>query len=141
MIQLLLIKEELCCCFVDLFQAFDTPNHNLLWSTLLKSGVSPKFTRIFANIYSHATARVRTSAGATDPIPIAKGVLQGESASPALFNLFIEGLTQQLYSKTLGGIKLGKRLVHFLLYADDLVIVAQNKETLVASFSNHVSAS
>jgi len=51
-------------------------------------------------------------------------------------------LFQQLYSKTLGGIKLGKRLVHFLLYGDDLVIVAQNKETLqhkinvLASFLN-----
>jgi len=131
MIQTRLLKgKRLYACFVDLSQAFDTPNHNLLWTVLLKAGVSNKFVRVFQNIYSNAFAKVRAGAGKTDKIKISKGVLQGESASPAIFNLFLEGLTP-LFSKCfLPGIKLNKKSVHFLFYADDLVIVAHSKEAL-----------
>jgi len=59
-----------------------------------------------------------------------QGVLQGESASPAIFNLFLEGLTSRFTSQFLPGIKLGKKSVHFLFYADDLIIVAHSKEAL-----------
>jgi hypothetical protein len=131
MIQTQLLKnQKLYACFVDLSQAFDTPNHKLLWKVLLQAGVSLKFVRIFSFIYEHAFARVSTPEGLTEPINIMKGVLQGESASPSLFNLFLEGIVNKLDSYFVAGINLQNIVVHILMYADDMVLVAPSKEAL-----------
>jgi len=131
LIQMQLLKDKkLYCCFVDLSQAFDSPPHHKVWEVLLATGVSLKFVRIFKFIYEHASARVKTKEGLTDVIRIMKGVLQGESASPAIFNLYIEGIVSCLAAKNIAGIQLTSSLVHILLYADDMVLVAPSKETL-----------
>jgi len=59
-----------------------------------------------------------------------KGVLQGETASPTLFNLFIDGIVNVLEASNVAGIRLQTQIVHILLYADDMVIVAPSRETL-----------
>jgi len=131
MIQIQLLQnQELYVVFVDLSQAFDTPDHNLLWSVLLRMGVSQKFLSSLQFLYESASAVVSTAFGPTEPIKIMKGVLQGESASPTLFNLFIEELVNKFLNSLYRGFKIGQRLVHLLLYADDLAIVAQSKELL-----------
>jgi len=74
---------------------------------------------------------IRSGDGTTDPIQIKKGVLQGESASPNLFNIFIDGIVDELYSAPmLTGIKLHARIIHILLFADDMVLVAPTAATL-----------
>jgi len=81
-------------------------------------------------IYRLAYAQVFTSEGFTDPIKIMKGVLQGETASPALFNLFIEGIVAELEESNIHGFRLQTIIIHILLYADDMCIVAATRETL-----------
>jgi len=131
MSQIQLLKgKELHVAFVDLSQAFDTPNHSLLWNVLQKIGVSSRFLRTRQFLYQNAYAQVSTPDGPTAPIPILKGVLQGDSASPILFNLFIEDLVAAFHNSLLKGFQIGKRIIHLLLYADDLAFVAQSKELL-----------
>jgi len=132
MVQGRLSKEkELYTCFVDLSQAFDSPNHELLWETAKEFGLPPKFVRVFQYLYQYATAVIKSPDGTTDPIQIMKGVLQGESASPNLFNIFIDGIVDELYSAPmLTGIKLHTRIIHILLFADDMVLVASTAATL-----------
>jgi len=126
----LLQCRKLYACFVDLSQAFDTPEHNLLWCVLIEMGVSKKVVRLLAFIYRIAKAQIITSNGLTDHINIMKGVLQGETASPSLFNLFIDGIVERLEKSNIHGFKLITIIVHILLYADDMSIVAAYKETL-----------
>lgn len=126
----LLQKKKLFACFIDLSQAFDSPDHDKLWKVLLNSKVSPKWVRSMACIYELAVAKVITCEGLTDPIKIMKGVLQGESASPSIFNLFLEGLVSALSMANVAGFRLGSTLLHILLYADDMVILAPSAETL-----------
>jgi len=59
-----------------------------------------------------------------------KGVLQGETASPSLFNLFIEGIVEELRASNIHGFQLQRIIIHIFLYADDMVIVAASSETL-----------
>lgn len=135
-IQMQLLKNQrLYVCFIDLSQAFDTPDHNKLWKVLLDIGISPKFVRIFSFIYKMAHARVKTSDGLTDPIKIMKGVLQGESASPTIFNLFLEGIVNCISRQWIAGIRLLSITLHILLYADDMAILAPSKETLQQKIS------
>jgi hypothetical protein len=131
----LLKKKKLYACFVDLSQAFDSPDHNRLWTVLLKLGVSAKFVRVFSYLYAYACAKVRSADGVTGPIKIMKGVLQGESASPSIFNLFLEDIVNRLENSNIAGIKLQLVIVHILLYADDMVIVAPSQETLQMKIS------
>ena len=77
-----------------------------------------------------AHARITAKDGVTDLIKIMKGVLQGESASPSIFNLFIEEVVSRLEKSNIAGIKLQLAIVHILLFADDMVIVAHSQETL-----------
>jgi len=127
--------EKLFACFMDLSQAFDSPDHQKLWIVLLQYGVSLKIVRVFSYLYGLAHAHILTTEGVTDPIKIMRGVLQGESASPALFNLFVENLVDNLYKMKLAGLRLHARIVHILLYADDMVLLGSSQENLQAKIN------
>ena len=68
----------------------------------------------------------------TDWILINNGVRQGDKLSPTLFiysGIFIGDLVRCLNSLN-KGVQIGDKSLTTLLYADDLVIVASNKEGL-----------
>ncbi len=66
----------------------------------------------------------------TDLIKIMKGVLQGETVSPSILNVYFGGIVEKLNSTYEAGIRLGEIVVHILLFADDMCIVALSAETL-----------
>ena len=60
-----------------------------------------------------------------------KGVRQGCLLSPALFNIYIAGLEEDLKERNIGGTKVGKIRIWSLAYADDMALVAENREALI----------
>ena len=48
--------------------------------------------------------------------------------SPVLFSIFVDGLAEEV--KKVGGAKYGKLVVSLLLFADDIVLIAENPEML-----------
>ena len=68
------------------------------------------------------------------------GVRQGCVMSPILFSLFINGLAREINEKAIG-VAVGERRVRLLLYADDIVLLAetpkdlQNMLDIVTSYS------
>jgi hypothetical protein len=121
---------KLFAIFVDARSAFDSVSHSKLWRTLNKMGISSNVSKLFQKIYTLANGRVKTSSGLTDSFPFKRGVLQGESASPQLFNLFLEAVVIDLYTATTPGVTIGNCPVHILLFADDVVLVASSPEFL-----------
>lgn len=112
--------------FVDLSQAFDSIIHSKLYLKLAKLGVSNKFIRLIMCLYTQATAKIRTKCSQSEKFKIGKGVLQGETLSPILFTIFIEDLIDHLEKSKIPGLLLGKIIVHVLMYADDIVLLASN---------------
>ena len=53
-------------------------------------GIPDHMTHLLRNLYAGQEATVRTGHGTTDWFPIGKGVLQGCTLSPCLFNLYAE---------------------------------------------------
>ena len=76
-------------------------------------------------------ATVRTGHGTTDWFQIGKGVHQGCVLSPCLFNLYAEYIMPNAgLDEAQAGIKIARRNINNLRYADDTTLMAESKEEL-----------
>ena len=74
--------------------------------------------------------QVRTGHG-TDWFQIGKGVCQGCTLSPCLFDLYAEYIMRNPgLGDTEAGIKIGRRNINNLRYADDTTLMAESEEEL-----------
>jgi hypothetical protein len=106
-------RGSLYALFVDLKQAFDHVDRCLLLDKLHDQfGVRGRTLLLIRNILSENSIRVDDGLELMLPITQRKGVLQGDSLSPTLFNCYIADLAAQLRQTT----------ATFRFYADDLVI-------------------
>lgn len=115
---------KLFVAYLDLKAAFDSPDHDLLWKRLKNLGMNQKILDFLMKIYSIANGTVKTTEGLTNSFKIGQGVLQGESASSTLFNLYINAIVDVLHESDIPGIALGSYLIHILLFADDQAVLA-----------------
>ena len=76
-------------------------------------------------------ATVRTGHGKTDWFQIRKGVHQGCILSPCLFNFYAEYIMRNAgLEETQAGIKIARRNINNLRYADDTSLMAESEEEL-----------
>ena len=83
------------------------------------------------NLYAEQETAVRTGHGTTDWFQIRKGVCQGCILSPCLFNLYAEYIIRNAgLDEAQAGIKIVKRSIIYLRYADDTTFMAESKEEI-----------
>ena len=83
------------------------------------------------NLYAGQEATVRTGHGTTDWFQIGKGIHQGSILSPCLFNLYAEYIMRNArLEETPAGIKIARRNINNLRYADDTTLMAESEEGL-----------
>jgi len=88
-------------------------------------------TCILRNLYAGQEATVRTGHETTDWFQIGKGVCQGCILSPCLFNLYAKYIMQNArLDEAQAGIKIARRNINNLRYADDTTLMAESKEEL-----------
>ena len=93
-------------------------------------GIPDHITCLLINLYTGQEATVRTGHGTADWFQIGKGV-QGCILSPYLFNLYAEYLMQNAgLDEAQAGIKIARRNINNLRYADDTTLMTENKEEL-----------
>ena len=86
---------------------------------------------IMSNALKEAEATVTTGHGTTDWFQIGKGVCQGCILSPCLFNLYSEYIMRNAgLEEAQAGIKIARRNVNHLRYADDTTLMAESEEEL-----------
>ena len=72
---------------------------------------------------------VTTGHGTTDWFQIGKGVCQGYTSSPCLFNLYAEYIMKNAgLDEAQAGIKISGRNINNLEYADDTTLMTESKE-------------
>ena len=72
---------------------------------------------------------VRTGHGTTDRFQIGKGLHQGCILSPYLFNLYAEDIMRNAgLDEVQGGIKIARRNISNLRYADDTILMTESEE-------------
>ena len=94
-------------------------------------GISDHLTCLLRNLYAGQETTVRTGHETTDRFQIGKGVRQGYIFSPCLFNLYAEYIMRNAgLEETQAGIKIARRNINHLRYADDTTLMAESKEEL-----------
>ena len=84
---------------------------------------------LLRNLYAGQEATVRTGHGTTDWFQIGKEVSQGCILSFCLFNLFAEYIMQNgRLNEAQAGIKIARKNINNLRYADDTTLMAESKE-------------
>ena len=124
-------RKNIYFCFIDYAKAFDCVDHNKLWKILKEMWIPDHLTCLLRNLYARQEATVRTGHGATDWFQIGKGVPQGCILSPCLFNLYAEYIMWNArLDETWTGIKIVRRNINNLKYADDTTLMAEGGEKL-----------
>ena len=97
----------------------------------LKMGVPDHLTCLLRNLYASQEATVRSGHGATDWFQLGKGVCQGCILSPCLFNLYAEYIMRNAgLEEAQARIKIARRNINNLRYADDTTFMAESEEEL-----------
>ena len=94
-------------------------------------GTPDHLTCLLRNLYSGQEATVRTGHGTTDWFQIRIGVCQSCILSPCLFNLYAEYIIRNVgLEEPQAGIKIARRSINNLRYADDTNFMPESKEEL-----------
>ena len=124
-------QKNIYFCFIDYAKAFDCVDNNKLWKILKEMGIPDHLTCLLRNLYAGQEAPVRTGHGTTDWFQKGKGVHQGCILSPCLFNFYAEYIMRNAgIEETQAGIKIARRNINNLRYADNTSLMAESKEEL-----------
>ena len=101
------------------------------WKILKNMGIPDHLTCLLRNLYAGQEATVRTGHGTTDWFQTEKGVHQGCILLPCFFNLYAEYIMRNAgLGEAQAGIKIARRNINNLRYADDTTLVAESEEEL-----------
>ena len=94
-------------------------------------GIPDHITCLLRKLYAGQEATVRTGHGTTDWFQIGKGVRQGCILSPCLLNLYAEYIMLNAgLDESQAVIKIARRNINNLRYADDTILMADSEEDL-----------
>ena len=106
-------------------------DHDKLWKILQEMGIPDHLTCPLRNLYAGQKATVRIGHGTTDWFQIGKGVCQGCILSPCLFNLYAQYIMRNTgLEEAQARIKIARRNINNLRYADDTTLMAESEEEL-----------
>ena len=102
-----------------------------MWKIMKNMGIPDHLTFLLRNLYAGQEATVRTGHGTTDWFQIRKGVHQSCILSPCLFNLYAEYIMRNArLDEAQAGIKIARRNISNLRYADDTTLKAESEKEL-----------
>ncbi|XP_075163988.1 uncharacterized protein LOC142236632 [Haematobia irritans] len=120
-------RKKIYAFFVDFRAAFDKIPRNLLIFKLHQMGISLKYVKMIEAVYSNTQSAVWTGKELSSYFETQSGVKQGCLLSPLLFSLYINDLSESLGE----GLYIEDINIRVLLYADDIVLLAEEPSVLV----------
>ena len=118
----------MCFTFVDYEKAFDSVEHCGIVNAINEHQINKVYVETLINIYNHGTSIIRLDKE-SKKFPIQKGVRQGDTLSPKLFNAGLEQVFRRLNWDNKGITVNGEKLNH-LRFADDIVLISNNGEEI-----------
>ena len=122
-------KSKIFSCFVDLRRAFDTVWHDGLLYKLRENCIGSKSFSIIKDMYSCCQSSVKIENNFSEFFEINRGVKQGDSLSPTLFNIYINDI-HSIFDRQCDPVCIDTNFINSLSFADDLVILSESAEGL-----------
>lgn len=119
---------ELHIIFIDFRSAFDSINRQKMIEGLETLKVPRKLKILIEAILQNTKAKIRYLGTLTEEIKINKGVKQGDSISPTLFNMVLENVMRKA---KLNNKNIITNEIQAVAYADDVTILAKTREQLI----------
>ena len=124
-------KQSTIAGFIYLTNAYDSIQRQLLWGKLSEFGIGGKIMRALNSLYENVKSCVKINNMQTSFFEVNVGLKQGCLLSPLLFNFYIDDLTDKLNFVD-SGILIHEERVNILMYADEIVELAENENDLLA---------
>ena len=115
--------------FLDIKAAYDSVPRGELWRRCEQLGYQPSVIASLQSLFDHNTAQLVINQQRSTPFGQPAGVLQGSVLSPMLYSVFIDPITDALRTGPLLTLPNG-HTINCLLYADDIVLIANNPISL-----------
>ena len=119
-------NKKLYFAFVDLEKAFDRVPRKVIWWAMRTLGLEEWIVRLVQGLYTNTKSKVRVNNEYSEEFGVKVGVHQGSVLSPLLFIIVLEALSREFRTGA----------PWELLYADDLVVIAETEEELRTKLSN-----
>ena len=113
-------NRKLYFAFVDLEKAFDRVPRKVIWWVIRKLGIEEWFVQFVQAVHNNTRRKVRVSNTYSDEFGVKVGFHQDSVYTPLLFIIELEALSREFCTGT----------PWELLYADDLVIIAETEDEL-----------
>ena len=124
------LKFKVQFCLIDYAKAFDCVDPNC-GKFLKRWEIPDHLICLLRNMYADQEATVRIRHETRDWFKIGKGVCQGCILSPRLFNFYAEYIMLNArMDDSQAGIKIVRRNINNLRYADDTSLMAESKKEL-----------
>ena len=115
-------RKSVVAAYIDFARAFDSISHCKLLCKLISHGISGNLLFWIEAFITNCSQCVRVGSTLSSFCPVSSGIVQGSVLGPALFNLFINDITDNLGDN-----------INVKLFADDV--------KLYSEMSTHASAS
>jgi len=121
------LKKPLIVVSIDASKAFDRVNRIRLWIKLFEMKIRPNLIISLYNYYKEFKFIVNNDKDYSSLINTTYGVKQGGNVSPALYKIYTETIAIEI-DKLNVGVKIGKCLINVLMYADDVIVLANSEK-------------
>ncbi|CAH2091627.1 unnamed protein product [Euphydryas editha] len=143
-IELLIDKYQefhrpLYLAFIDYRKAFDSLYHHSIWQSLQCQNIDSTYLKVLQNLYQKCNSRIRLETTGP-PIPIRRGVRQGDVISPTIFIAVLQQVIGQLNWEKVG-LNINNRYISHLRFADDIVLLSENTTELQSMINDLHAAS
>ena len=125
-----MVKRKIYAVFIDLRKAFDLVCRQALLFKLACYGVNGGFYEIIKDMYSKSEGHIKIDGKISEAFKILKRTEQGHPLSPELFKVYFKKLSDLLNEALADCPTLSGLSVTHLAWADDLVILALDQESL-----------
>lgn len=121
-------QKPLYVVFIDYRKAFDTIRHSSIWTALISQRVEHKYIEIIKYLYNNCTSRVKLETTGP-PIPIRRGVRQGDPLSPKIFIAVLEMVFSKLNWER-KGLNINGNFINHLRFADDIILLSESAKEM-----------
>jgi len=92
----MMTRQDVFLTMMDATEAFDTVDHDKMLQVLFDLGFPLDAVEVVKQLYTETTTTFKTPYGNTQPIPLQRGTIQGDSLSPFLYIAYTEPLLRWL---------------------------------------------